>query len=223
MNRSEMAKVISARPSKHYVYVLSDPNGVPFYVGLGQGGRLFAHEEEARDSSNNSAKCARIRQILNSGGEIDYRIDSWHDSTPWHREEELIREIEQKHALTNNQRYAPAAEVDGVVLRKYADVYADGTDVRAIPANFPYTNTRLTVGAKRPASITNVFGRIYAVLEANPGITGAKLIALLHQIDWSDVPSAYAEGRSVVSGKWLADYVRGGFYKKNQCIAVYEE
>jgi len=223
MNRSEMAELIKTEPNKHYVYVLQDHNGVPFYVGLGQGGRLFAHEEEAHDPTNFSAKCKRIRELLGSGGALVYQIDSWHDTTPWHREEELIRELEREHQLTNAQRYAPASEVGGVVLRKYSAAYAEGADVRAMPSDFPYANIKLQVGPNRPASKTSVFGRIYLVLEQNPGITGAELIDLLHQIDWSDVPSAYAEGRKEVSGKWLADYVRGGFYKKSQCIGLYEE
>jgi hypothetical protein len=107
------------------------------------------------------------------------------------------------------------------VLRKYADAY--GTDVRDIPADFPYRYTRLTVGPKRPGPKAKVYGRIFEVLESTPGITGADLIARLHEIDWSDVKSAYAEGRAAVSGKWLADYVRGGFYDKNRFIALYEE
>ena len=48
----------------------------------------------------------------------------------------------------------------------------------------------------------------------------AALIARLHKVDWSDVKSAYTEGRSKVCGKWIADYIRGGFYKKNQFIRI---
>ncbi|MCH8277994.1 MAG: hypothetical protein IIC12_03575 [Proteobacteria bacterium] len=46
-------------PNEHYVYVLKDQFGTPFYVGLGQGSRLFQHEEEAGDKENTSAKCQR--------------------------------------------------------------------------------------------------------------------------------------------------------------------
>jgi hypothetical protein len=223
MNRSEMIKLIRTQPNKHYVYILRDSHGVPFYVGLGQGERLLAHEEEAKDPQKRTAKCQRIREILDAGGHIDYHIDSWHDSTPWHREGELIRELERTNLLTNLQRYAPAKEVGGIVMRKYAAAYAEGADVRDIPADFPYTNTRLMVGLKKPGSRAKVYGRIYKVLYDAPGITGADLIARLHQIDWSDVKSAYAAGRSMVSGKWLADYIKGGFLKKNQCITLYED
>jgi hypothetical protein len=44
----------------------------------------------------------------------------------------------------------------------------------------------------------------------------AALIARLHKVDWSDVKSAYTEGRSTVFGKWIADCIRGGFYKKTK-------
>jgi hypothetical protein len=114
-------------------------------------------------------------------------------------------------------------EVDGIVLRKYADAYADGADVRDIPVDFPYRNTRLIAGPQRPGPRAKVYGRIFEVLESAPGITGADLIARLHKIDWSDVKSAYAEGRTTVSGKWLADYVKGGFYNKNRFISLYNE
>jgi hypothetical protein len=114
-------------------------------------------------------------------------------------------------------------ETDGVVLRKYAHVYEDGTDVSAIPPDFPFTNTRLAIGPNRPGPRAKVYGRIHAILESNPGITGEALIARLHEVDWSDVKSAYTEGRSKVCGKWIVDYIRGGFYKKNQFISICDD
>lgn len=177
VTRTELEALLRSTPARYYIYVLRDPDGCPFYVGLGQGTRLLAHEEEARNPDISSAKCERIRQILALGGEIDYQIDSWHDATPWLREEELIRELESMYRLTNAQRYATASESDGVVLRKYAGAYGAGEDVRSIPADFPYMNLRLMV------------------------IIGRELVLRLHDIDWSDVKSAYAEGRSQVSGK----------------------
>lgn len=222
MKKEEIRELLAENPNQHYVYVLKDSVGSPFYVGLGQGLRLFQHEDEAHDVANRSAKCERIRGIIHRGEEIDYEIDSFHDVTPWHREEELIQSISKVYQLTNAQSYAPATEIDGVVLRKYAHLYGDGADVSAIPPDFPYTNTRLAIGPNRPGPRAKVYGRIHAILAKNPGITGAALITQLHEVDWSDVKSAYAEGRSRVSGKWLADYVVGGFYMKNQFIRIYD-
>ena len=103
MNKEETQKLLAKFPSKHYVYVLKDTAGAPFYVGLGQRSRLFQHEEEARDQSNNSAKSKRIREITQEGKAIDYEIDSFHDETPWHREEEVIRNLSNTYQLTNSQ------------------------------------------------------------------------------------------------------------------------
>ena len=222
MNKEEIRNLLTENPNQYYVYVLKDGVGSPFYVGLGQDCRLFQHEDEALGVGNNSAKCQRIRAIIQNGDAIDYEIDSFHAATPWHREQELIQNLSKAHRLTNAQSYAPATETDGVVLRKYADVYDGGAAVSAIPPDFPYTNTRLSIGPNRPGPRAKVYGRIHAILEAKPGITGAALIARLHEVDWSDVRSAYTEGRSRVSGKWLADYVRGGFYKKNQFIRIFD-
>lgn len=95
-----------------------------------------------------------------------------------HREEEVIRNLSNAYQLTNSQRYTPATQTDGVLLRKYARVYEDGTDVSVIPPDFPFTNMRLTIGPNRPGP------------------------------------------RAKVCGKWIADYIRGGFYKKNQFISI---
>jgi len=56
-----------------YVYVLSRPNGKPFYVGKGQGRRLFKHEGEAR-SGCNCRKCRVIRKIWEHKGEVQRTI-----------------------------------------------------------------------------------------------------------------------------------------------------
>jgi uncharacterized protein len=55
---------------KSYVYVYTDPrNGRPFYIGKGQGTRLFAH----LDDTSETEKTARISAIRKSGQEP--RID----------------------------------------------------------------------------------------------------------------------------------------------------
>lgn len=53
----------------YYVYILSRPNGKPFYVGKGKGRRISHHEKEARTDCD-CRKCRVIRKIWRNGGEV---------------------------------------------------------------------------------------------------------------------------------------------------------
>lgn len=51
-----------------YTYILSDPrNGLPFYVGKGQGRRIEHHFREAHTTQKNSYKLQKIRKIESLG------------------------------------------------------------------------------------------------------------------------------------------------------------
>ena len=63
----------------HYVYRLIDPrNGTTFYVGRGQGNRVFSHaagQEKPTDSEDNEVlKLKTIRAIKNAGFEVQHVI-----------------------------------------------------------------------------------------------------------------------------------------------------
>jgi hypothetical protein len=206
----------------HYVYVLRQPDnsgglGTPFYVGIGQGNRIFSHEEEARDPSRSSAKIDAIRAIWATGREVVRTIDSVHTREPWDREEELINSIgrlsEGTGPLTNAQVYTRSQKVDGVELRKYATDYAATGDVNAIPPWYRLRNVRLMAGPRPPRSRKSVPGKIYAVIEKNPGVTGEELITLLQAIDFSENKSPYTQDGAVCAS-WLAGYIEGGYFKK---------
>lgn len=86
---------------KFYVYVLSYPDGTPFYVGCGMAGkyhpRIMDHEKLALSSNRHrrSMKSSIIRKILRNGGSVGKSIDSWH-LTPiamFDREIQLISAI----------------------------------------------------------------------------------------------------------------------------------
>lgn len=66
------------------VYILSDPDGVPFYVGEGRLDRPFFHVAEARRGHDlvetNIRKCRKIRHIEAAGGAVRYEIDSLHET-----------------------------------------------------------------------------------------------------------------------------------------------
>ncbi len=60
------------RSQPYYVYELSDPrDNTVFYVGKGTRNRCSHHEIEARKGSR-TAKCRKIRDILNAG--LNYRV-----------------------------------------------------------------------------------------------------------------------------------------------------
>lgn len=56
---------------KFYVYIYIDPrNGIPFYIGKGKSGRLFAHLDDQSDTE----KVVRIAEIRQSGLEPQIEI-----------------------------------------------------------------------------------------------------------------------------------------------------
>lgn len=81
--------------TSYYVYLLIDPRTQePFYVGKGKGNRMYDHEKEAKKGKY-SRKCAFIRELLDAGLKIIYKVDSWHyaESAAFAREAALIEEI----------------------------------------------------------------------------------------------------------------------------------
>jgi hypothetical protein len=149
------------------------------------------------------------------GGEVVRTIDSIHPIEPWHCEAELIKEIgrlaEGTGPLTNAQTYALSSQDKGIEHRKYAsEQLATGTP-NGIPLKFRLRNTRLMVGPKIPPSRTSVSGKIFTVVEANPGITGEQLISLLRNVDFSRHKSAYTQGAQV-SASWLVGYIEGAYF-----------
>ena len=67
---------IKAKPGQFYVYVMSRPNGEPFYVGCGRGKRIARHEAEAATPAR-SRKLLIIRKIKRNGGTVRYKLERW--------------------------------------------------------------------------------------------------------------------------------------------------
>jgi hypothetical protein len=176
---------------------------------------VFSHEREADDAASVGPKVKIIREIRSRGDEVLRYIDGFFGASPWHREQELISQFgllkDGTRVLANEQAYSPSALEGGVELRKYV------RDGNALPANFLKRNVRLPVGPKRPRNPASVYGKICAVLEANPGVTGAELVELLLAVDFSGNSTVYAS-TGQVSRPWLAKYIDGGFYAKNLYI-----
>ena len=61
----------------YYVYELIDPrDGLPFYVGKGNGDRMYKHKKQAfqpKGSKINPYKSNKIRQIIESGNDLQYK------------------------------------------------------------------------------------------------------------------------------------------------------
>lgn len=72
------SETVAAR-LRHYVYRLIDPrNGITFYVGRGQGNRVFAHaagqEKPTGAEDSEVLKLKTIRTIKNAGFEVQHVI-----------------------------------------------------------------------------------------------------------------------------------------------------
>jgi hypothetical protein len=85
---------IKINPGKFYVYILSKPDGSPFYVGCGRGSRIAQHVAASRHNKTHP-KSRMIRSILRSGETVQYQIESWHLDyrLALAREVELIRSL----------------------------------------------------------------------------------------------------------------------------------
>lgn len=86
---------------RFYVYVLARPDNSPFYVGKGQGKRVFKHDTEAR-SGHRCHKCNVIRKIWKQGKDVRRYIvftsDSEQEALDYER---YLIELYGKHTLTN--------------------------------------------------------------------------------------------------------------------------
>jgi hypothetical protein len=228
IDRADLERLIATSAGgPHYVYLLRKPDGerqfggigTPFYVGIGRGLRLFSHEKDARNPARSNAKVATIRAIWANGGEVVRTIDSLHKIEPFDREEELINSIgrlaEGAGPLTNAQTYARSHKLNGIEHRKYAADHADSGDANVIPLRFKLRHIRLMAGPKEPGSRSSVYGKIFTVAEANPGVTGEELIGLLSAVDFSGSKSAYTQGGRV-SSSWLVGYIDAGYFRSDR-------
>lgn len=215
-NKNELRTLLAKRGKSHYTYILRFPDGTPFYVGIGQGTRMFAHVEEARDPNRQSLKVETIRGIWACGEEVLHTIDRLYDQEPWDREAELLLAFGQlKYGtgpLTNAQDYARSHSVNGVEVRKYRDVQGD--DVNRIPEAFKLKNVRLMAGPRQPRTRGSVFGKIYTALEENPGVTGRELVSILQHVNFSANKSAYTQSGTVCAA-WVCGYIEGGCFRND--------
>lgn len=107
MNGKQILALIRATRRRHYVYVLSLPDGSPFYVGVGTLWRVMDHERQARRADLDSHKLRVIRKLWHGGLAVDYSIVGWFDerADAEHQEVALIakfgRRCDRSGPLTN--------------------------------------------------------------------------------------------------------------------------
>lgn len=107
----EVVAEIEKSEKPFYVYILYKPNGTPFYVGKGTkitesryDERVASHEWESKHEAppsrpyRNEWKINTIKKIWREGGDVLYKLDSWHDAeeTAYECEKSLIAMIGRK-------------------------------------------------------------------------------------------------------------------------------
>lgn len=88
MTLNDALALIRVSPHTCYVYVLSRPDGRPFYVGVGTRDRIAAHEREASRNRRGGPKLQLIREIIAASQRIEYCIEGWFDNWADAAEEE---------------------------------------------------------------------------------------------------------------------------------------
>lgn len=92
--------------TKYFVYELIDPrDNTTFYVGKGTRQRHKAHESEARTGNNsiNKAKCEYIRELWESGHNVEYKLHPCVDEmAAFDLEQQLIERYGRRIKGTGN-------------------------------------------------------------------------------------------------------------------------
>lgn len=152
---------------RFYVYVLSRPDGRPFYVGKGQADRVRDHEREARRDCE-CHKCHIIRKIWRDGGQVQrtivFRSDD--EQVALDREREEIAHCGREN-LCN---YTDGGDISGVALR--------GED---------NPNARLSWAVAQEVRARYAAGGITAkALAAEYGVHQTKISAVIRNETWHD-------------------------------------
>ncbi len=192
-----------AEKLKTYVYRLIDPrNGETFYVGKGQGDRVFAHIREQVGGDDPNNKLRRIREIRRSGFDVAHVIHrhGMDEGTAFEVEAALI---DAYPGLTNLIGGAGSSDYGAMHARQIIERY------RAEPAVFQHK--ALLISINRTATETSLYDATrYAWKISKSKAKEAEVILATRQglivgafvaHDWLDATPANFPGREGVPGR----------------------
>jgi len=156
---------------KTYVYRLIDPrNGETFYVGKGQGNRVFAHirdELDSEESDTLSNRMKRIREIRNSGFEVIHVIHrhGMDDRTAFEVEAALMDAFP---GLTN--------QAGGVRNNDFGAMHADEIIRRYRATQAEFDHRAVLINVNRSAEDTSLYEATRYAWKVGPKIHQAELV-----------------------------------------------
>lgn len=107
----------------HYVYMYSDPrDGLPFYVGKGQKGRVLAH----LSTESESRKSVKLAELRNEGLEphLEILAHELKDDETALRVEAAVIDVLRLESLTNEMRGWKSVQLGRMPLRELLVYYA---------------------------------------------------------------------------------------------------
>ena len=115
LTKDQMEQLLKNPEAPYYIDRLWTPTKKIFYIGKGFKMRAFMHEKEIyKDcyrAHTNWKKLNKIASIINTGKQIGYDIESWHQDqeSAYRREDMLIMQAERENAHilcnSNGQRW----------------------------------------------------------------------------------------------------------------------
>jgi hypothetical protein len=198
------SREVSAR-LRTYVYRLIDPrNGETFYVGKGQGNRVFAHihEEKGLEGDDPGNKLRRIRDIRLAGFEVAHVIHrhGMDDQTAFEVESALI---DAYPGLTN--------AVGGAGGRDYGAMHAREIIGRYSAAPAVFQHRALLINVNRTAADTSLYEATrYSWKVSRSKVAKAELVLATFQglivgvfipERWMDATAENFPGREPVPGR----------------------
>ena len=208
----------------HYVYALIDPRDQkPFYIGKGQGNRVFAHASAALETEYESDKLNLIREIASAGHNVEHVIlrHALDEKTALTIESTLLDfsayfHLEMTNLVLGHHASAFGAMSASEIIRKFnsppLEELGDGCVI--ININKRYRETKGT------ASFYEVTKGYWAM--ANPEVSGLRYVLAEYQSfivevfeveNWYRVPSEGSR-RWGFNGRVAPDDVRAAYLNR---------